>query len=96
MNEASCGCNRNKTRNNQDGASYSGAEKAKLPYVFVHCGQHYDYNMAQQFIENLELPAPDYNLKIEATSPGVQTASIMIQMDQLLNKIEPSDCFGGR
>ena len=65
-------------------------EKAKLPYVFVHCGQHYDYNMAQQFIENLELPAPNYNLTIESTSPGVQTASIMMQMDQLLNKIEPS------
>ena len=33
-------------------------EKTNLPYLFVHCGQHYDYNMAQQFIENLELPAP--------------------------------------
>lgn len=65
-------------------------EKAKLPYMFVHCGQHYDYNMAQQFIENLELPTPSYNLTIESTSPGVQTASIMMQMDQLLNKIEPS------
>src|ERR1035437_8543919 len=33
--------------------------KAKLPSVFVHCGQHYDYNMSQQFIENLELAAAD-------------------------------------
>ena len=33
--------------------------QAKLPRVFVHCGQHYDYNMSQQFIENLELAAPD-------------------------------------
>jgi len=64
--------------------------KAKLPYVFVHCGQHYDYNMSQQFIENLELAAPDYSLKIEASSPGAQTAEIMMQMDQLLEKIEPS------
>ena len=53
--------------------------KAKLPFVFVHCGQHYDYNMAQQFIENLELPAPDYGLKIESSSPGAQTAEIMMQ-----------------
>ena len=64
--------------------------EAKLPSVFVHCGQHYDYNMAQQFIENLELPAPDYALKIEASSPGAQTAEIMMKMDQLLEKIEPS------
>ncbi len=64
--------------------------KSKLPRVFVHCGQHYDYNMSQQFIENLELASPDYSLKIEASSPGAQTAEIMLKMDQLLEKIEPS------
>jgi UDP-N-acetylglucosamine 2-epimerase (non-hydrolysing) len=64
--------------------------KAKLPLVFVHCGQHYDYNMAQQFIENLELTAPDYFLEIESSSPGAQTAEILMKMDQLLEKIEPS------
>ncbi len=65
-------------------------KKAKVPSVFVHCGQHYDYNMAQQFIENLELPTPDYSFKIEASSPGAQTAEIMMKTDQLLEKIEPS------
>lgn len=64
--------------------------KEKLPFLFVHCGQHYDYNMSQQFIENLELAAPDYSLKIESSSPGAQTAEIMMKMDQLLEKIEPS------
>ncbi len=64
--------------------------KAKLPSLFVHCGQHHDYNMYQQFIENLELPAPDYALKIHAVMPGEQTAKIMMQMDKLLEKIEPS------
>jgi UDP-N-acetylglucosamine 2-epimerase (non-hydrolysing) len=63
---------------------------AKLPYVFVHCGQHYDYNMSQQFIENLELASPDYALKIEASSPGAQTAEIMMKMDQLLEQVDPS------
>jgi UDP-N-acetylglucosamine 2-epimerase (non-hydrolysing) len=28
-------------------------EKSHLPTIFVHCGQHYDYSMAQQFIETL-------------------------------------------
>jgi len=58
--------------------------------VFVHCGQHYDYNMVQQFIENLELPPPDFFLKIKASSPGAQTAEIMANMNQLLEKIDPS------
>jgi len=53
---------------------------AKRPHLFIHCGQHYDYNMAQQFIENLELPAPDYNLPIDSTTPGEQTANIMLQI----------------
>ncbi len=65
-------------------------KKAQLPYVFVHCGQHYDYNMAQQFIENLQLTTPDYWLKIESASPGAQTAEIMMKMDELLGKVKPS------
>ncbi len=63
---------------------------AKLPSVFVHCGQHYDYNMSQQFIENLELAAPDYALKILASSPGAQTAEIMMKLDQLFEKVPAS------
>lgn len=64
--------------------------KAKLPSVFVHCGQHYDYNMAQQFIENLELAKPDNWLKIESSSPGTQTGEILMKMDELLDRIDPS------
>ena len=64
--------------------------KAKIPSVFVQCGQHYDYNMARQFIENLELPTPDFSLRIEASSAGTQTAEIMMRMDRLLAQIEPS------
>jgi len=34
-----------------------------LPFVFVHCGRHYDYNMSQQFIDDLGLPKPDFGFK---------------------------------
>ncbi len=43
-------------------------QKHKIPMFFVHCGQHYDYNMSKQFIENLELPFPDYSFKIKSYS----------------------------
>ena len=46
-------------------------EEKGQSYVFVHCGQHYDYNMSQSFIEELELPAPDYGFKVKAHSPGL-------------------------
>ncbi len=64
-------------------------QKHKIPMKFVHCGQHYDYNMTQQFIEDLELPSPDHSFKIEAGSPGVQTAQIMMHMDGLIEKTAP-------
>ena len=64
--------------------------EAKLPHVFVHCGQHFDYNMAQQFIENLELPTPNHWLKIESHSPAAQTAEIITKLDSLLSEVEPS------
>jgi len=65
-------------------------QKHEVPVKFVHCGQHYDYNMVQQFIEELELPPPDYTFKVEACSPGVQTAQIMAHMDELLEKTAPA------
>jgi UDP-N-acetylglucosamine 2-epimerase (non-hydrolysing) len=64
--------------------------KSKIPLLFVHCGQHYDYNMAQQFIEELELPPPDYSYKVRASSLGEQTARIMMHMDRLLKKTVPA------
>jgi len=65
-------------------------QKSKIPLIFVHCGQHYDYNMSQQFIEELELPPPDYGYKVKAYSQGAQTARIITHMEQLLKKTSPT------
>src|SRR4030067_2240529 len=65
-------------------------KKSRIPLTFVHCGQHYDYNMAHVFIEELGLPQPDYTYKVNASSPGEQTARIITRMDKLLKKIVPS------
>ena len=65
-------------------------QKSKIPITFVNCGQHYDYNMSHQFIEDLELPPPDYTFKIKSYSAGVQTARIMVHMDEVLKKTKPA------
>ncbi len=65
-------------------------QKHKIPTTFVHCGQHYDYNMSQQFIEDLELPAPDYAYSVKVDSPGAQTAQIIAYMDKLLRETAPA------
>jgi UDP-N-acetylglucosamine 2-epimerase (non-hydrolysing) len=65
-------------------------KKSEIPSIFTHCGQHYDYNMSQQFIDDLELPKPDYGYTFKAYSQGVQTGRIIIYMEQLLKKTKPS------
>jgi UDP-N-acetylglucosamine 2-epimerase (non-hydrolysing) len=65
-------------------------QKNKIPTTFVHCGQHYDYNMSQQFIEELGLPTPDYEYRVKACAQGSQTASILTHMEKLLRKTSPS------
>jgi UDP-N-acetylglucosamine 2-epimerase (non-hydrolysing) len=64
-------------------------ERQSLPYIFVHCGQHYDYNMSQQFIEELELPAPNYGFKVKAYTPGQQTGRILTLIERVVKKEKP-------
>ena len=65
-------------------------KKKALPFTFVHCGQHYDYNMSQRFIEDLELPTPDYGYRTKAHSQGLQTARIMVCMERIVDRIKPA------
>ena len=64
--------------------------KHGMPYVFIHCGQHYDYEMSQKFIEDLELPPPDYCFKLKARTQGQQTSQIITKTEQTLIKSRPS------
>lgn len=64
-------------------------EERGQSYVFVHCGQHYDFNMSQSFIEELDLPAPDYGFEVKACSPGLQTGRILSLVEGVVKKVEP-------
>ncbi len=67
-----------------------GLDAAGQSYVFVHCGQHYDFNMSQTFIDELELPKPDYGFAVRADLPGVQTARILTRIEGVVQKVKPS------
>jgi UDP-N-acetylglucosamine 2-epimerase (non-hydrolysing) len=67
-----------------------GLKRKHMPFTFAHCGQHYDYEMSQQFIEELELPMPDYSYEVKASSQAVQTANILVDMDKLFHETVPS------
>ena len=64
-------------------------QNSVFPFVFVHCGQHYDYNLSQQFIKELELPEPDHGFKIKSNSPCLQTSRIMAIVGRVVKKVKP-------
>ena len=55
-------------------ASYRNEEVHPL---IIHTGQHYDYEMSQIFLEELELPTPHYFLDVESGTHGQMTATLL-------------------
>jgi len=64
-------------------------ESHSIPFTFLHCGQHYDYNMSQQFIEELNLPPPHFNHRISANQPAQQTAQIITKTAKTIKQTQP-------
>lgn len=50
-----------------------GARPQFVKLALVNTGQHYDYNMAGVFFEELQIPRPDYDLGIGSGTHGKQT-----------------------
>jgi UDP-N-acetylglucosamine 2-epimerase (non-hydrolysing) len=57
--------------------------------VFVHTGQHYDLQMSRTFLEELDLPAPNFNLEVGSASHARQTAMIMERFEPVLEQVRP-------
>ena len=64
-------------------------EKRGQSFIFVHSGQHYDYDLSLQFIEELGLPKPNYSLKVRERSPAAQTGRMMITVEGVIKKEKP-------
>ncbi|MBK6499917.1 MAG: UDP-N-acetylglucosamine 2-epimerase [Saprospiraceae bacterium] len=60
-----------------------------LRHVIVHSGQHYDFEMSGQFFDELEIPAPDYNLEIGSGHHVEQMAKCMVGLVDVFNEIKP-------
>ena len=57
--------------------------------ILVHTGQHFDYNMSEQFFEELDIPTPDYNLGISGGTHANMTGKMMIAIEEVLIKEQP-------
>jgi UDP-N-acetylglucosamine 2-epimerase len=57
--------------------------------ILVHTGQHYDYNMSEIFFEELQIPAPDYNLGIRGGTHGEMTSKMLKALEELMLHVKP-------
>lgn len=57
--------------------------------VMVHTGQHYDELMSGIFFQELNIPAPAYNLAIGSAGQGVQTGRMMEALEPVMQAEKP-------
>ena len=63
--------------------------RKKHQEVLIHTGQHFDYNMSEQFFKELDIPDPDYNLGISGGTHAQMTGRMMIAIEEVLIKENP-------
>lgn len=63
--------------------------RKKHKEVLVHTGQHFDYNMSQQFFDELDIPTPDYNLGISGGTHAQMTGRMLIGIEEVLVREKP-------
>lgn len=61
-------------------------EKNNIRNEILHTGQHYDYDMSEQFFKEFSLPKPKYNLNIGSMTHGAQTGRMIEGIEKVLEK----------
>lgn len=57
--------------------------------IIVHTGQHFDGAMSDIFFEQMDIPAPKYNLNINGVSHGAMTGRMLESIEQVLQAERP-------
>jgi UDP-N-acetylglucosamine 2-epimerase (non-hydrolysing) len=68
-------------------------QHAKRPFILIHTGQHYSYEMDRLFFKDLRLPEPDYQFRRPASYGANRHAQLVEWMERsianVLKKVNP-------
>lgn len=62
-------------------------QKRRVFFKMIHSGQHYSYDMDRVFFRDLQLPLPNYSLRIKSKAPYMQgnhTGRMLIEIEEIL------------
>jgi UDP-N-acetylglucosamine 2-epimerase (non-hydrolysing) len=65
------------------------AARLPLRQVLIHTGQHYDEAMSDVFFRDFEMEKPTHFLGVGSGPHGLQTAKVMIALEELFTKDRP-------
>ena len=68
-------------------------EGADIHYRLIHTGQHFDDKMSKIFFDQLNIPEPHINFKVNSGSQAELTAQIMIEYEKTLEKQSTDICL---
>ena len=69
------------------------ATNEKIKNIIINIGQHYDYEMAQQFFKEMGIPNADYNLEASSEIPSFQHSEVLTKLRMILKKEKPDICL---
>ena len=67
----------------------AAAAQLALRQVLIHTGQHYDEAMSDVFFRDFEMEKPTHFLGVGSGPHGLQTAKVMIALEELFTKDRP-------
>lgn len=69
------------------------AEMTRYPgqfmQILVHTGQHYDRDLSEVFLRDLDIPPPDVHLGVGSGTHAEQTAKVMIALEKVMLEMRP-------
>lgn len=64
-------------------------EKSWAKFKLIHTGQHYDKEMSNVFLQDLQLPSPDFLLSVGSGTHAQQTARVMERYEEVCIQDNP-------